>query len=148
MGSLTQVQRSIIVGSILGDGSLRRQEGRKNALLEINHAFQSKKYVDWKYRALRTLVSTPPKARKGNGKRVAYRFTTLSRPEIAEFYERFYKKGRKRIPNKIVLTPLVLAVWFMDDGSKERKGIYLNTQQFTTRTPVETSGISKKTMED
>ena len=28
------------------------------------------------------------------------------------------------------LTPLTLAVWFMDDGCKSRSSVYLNTQQF------------------
>jgi hypothetical protein len=61
-----------------------------NALLEINHALEQKFYVDWKYQQLANLVATPPKARKGNGKRVAYRFTTRSLPELTKFYGRFY----------------------------------------------------------
>jgi hypothetical protein len=28
------------------------------------------------------------------------------------------------------LAPLTLAVWFMDDGSRSRNAVYLNTQQF------------------
>ena len=27
------------------------------------------------------------------------------------------------------LTPLTMAVWFMDDGSRSRRAVYLNTQQ-------------------
>ena len=39
----------------------------------------------------------------------------------------------KRIDSQpsLVLNPLSLAVWFMDDGCKSRSSIYLNTQQFT-----------------
>ena len=37
--------------------------------------------------------------------------------------------GEKSIP-KVTLTPLTLAVWFMDDGSKSHRALYLNTQQF------------------
>ncbi len=29
------------------------------------------------------------------------------------------------------LSPLTLAVWFMDDGSRSYKTVYLNSQQFT-----------------
>ena len=38
VGSLTQEQKSIIIGSILGDRYLRIVSGRKNAFLEINHS--------------------------------------------------------------------------------------------------------------
>jgi len=46
VGSLTQLQKSIIIGCILGDGYLRIFPGRKNALLEINHSLKAKEYVD------------------------------------------------------------------------------------------------------
>lgn len=130
MGSLTSIQKSIITGSILGDGSLRRAQGRINALLEINHSFASKDYVDWKYEHLKNLVRTPPKRRKGNEGRIAYRFTTQSLSVITRFYERFYQDGKKIIPKDLNLDPLVMAVWFMDDGNKTYNALYLNTQQF------------------
>lgn len=38
VGSLTQVEKSIITGSLLGDGYLRIVSGRTNAFLEINHS--------------------------------------------------------------------------------------------------------------
>ena len=34
VGSLTQLQRSVIIGSILGDGYIRIFPGRKNALMD------------------------------------------------------------------------------------------------------------------
>ena len=130
VGSLTLIQKSIIIGSVLGDGSLRKTQNRCNALLEINHSFSSKEYVDWKYEHLKNLVITPPKKRKNNGKRIAYRFTTRSLPEITQFYNKFYKNNNKIIFENIVLDPLVMAVWFMDDGNKTYNALYLNTQQF------------------
>ncbi len=130
VGSLTLIQKSIIIGSILGDGSLRKTQNRRNALLEINHSFSSKKYVDWKYEHLKNLVITPPKKRKNNGKRIAYRFTTRSLPEITQFYDKFYQSNKKVIFENITLDPLVMAVWFMDDGNKTYNALYLNTQQF------------------
>jgi recombination protein RecA len=126
VGSLTEQQRSLIIGSLLGDGAMRC---KVNALLEINHCYEQREYVDWKYRLLANFVATPPKARQGNGSRRAYRFTTRSLPVLTPFYEAFYRGGRKAIP-RIVLTPLTLAVWFMDDGSKSYRALYLNTQQF------------------
>lgn len=128
MGSLTEAQQSMIIGTLLGDGSMRK---KTNAHLEINHAFSQKALVDWKYDALKHFVATPPTARRGNGQRIAYRFTTRSVPELTPFYDIFYPKGKKIIPKELTLTPLALTVWFMDDGSRSRTSVYLNSQQFT-----------------
>lgn len=132
VGSLTLVQHAILVGSLLGDGALRLQRGKLNALLEVNHAFRYKEYVNWKFGNFRDFVLTPSKSRLGNGSRVAYRFTTRSLPVFTEYYWWFYRTGRKRIPLDLILDALSLAVWFMDDGGKSRTASYLNTQQFPT----------------
>lgn len=130
-GSLQPAQHDVLVGSLLGDGTLRIQGKRRtNALFEVNHSWQSRDYVDWKYSVFRSMVLTPPKRRSGNGQRVAYRFTTQSLPAFTNYHRWFYEDGRKRIPFDLDLTPLILAVWFMDDGSKSRSASYLNTQQF------------------
>jgi hypothetical protein len=63
---------------------------KANALLEINHCLEQRTYVDWKYQQLVDLVGTAPKARTGDGSRVAYRFTTLSLPQLTPFYRAFY----------------------------------------------------------
>jgi LAGLIDADG DNA endonuclease family len=126
VGSLSEVQRQLIVGSLLGDGTMRC---KTNALLEINHSSHQRSYVDWKYRHLADLVRTPPKARRSNGKRIAYRFVTRSLPELTPLYRLFYGSGRKRIP-ELELSELTLAVWFMDDGCRSRNAVYLNTQQY------------------
>lgn len=131
VGSLTLAQRAVLVGSLLGDGTLRKQGTRTNALFEVNHSFEFKEYVDWKWKYFQEFVLTPPKARQGNGNRVAYRFTTRSMSVFTGYYHWFYKDREKRIPSDLELNPQSLGVWFMDDGSKSRKMLYLNTQQFS-----------------
>ena len=128
-GSLSQIQHAVLLGSILGDGCLRRQKGKLNALLEINHSVKYKEYVDWKYKIFQSYILSPPKQRNGNGKRVAYRFTTRSLPVFTEYFLKFYSTGYKKIPVDIEIDELALAVWFMDDGNKSRSSFYLNTQQ-------------------
>ncbi len=127
VGSLSGVQRDIVIGALLGDGAMRC---KTNALLEINHSFRQHRYVDWKFRHLAKLVLTPPRVRSGNGERVAYRFVTRSLAELTPYYRLFYESGMKRVPKHVILTPLTLAVWFMDDGCRSRRAVYLNTQQF------------------
>jgi hypothetical protein len=104
---------------------------KTNALLEINHAYKEKKYVDWKFKELSNLINTPPKIRNGNEGRIAYRFTTRSLPVLTPIYKRFYKNKVKSIPRLLKLDRLSLAIWFMDDGSKSYNAVYLNTQQFS-----------------
>jgi hypothetical protein len=133
VGSLSEVQHAIVVGSLLGDGSMRC---KTNALLEINHSSRQRSYVDWKFRRLADLVSTPPKERTGNGGRIAYRFVTRSLPALTPYHRLFYGDGRKRVP-RLEVPALGLAVWFMDDGCRSRNAVYLNTQQFD-RTSQET----------
>ena len=131
VGSLTQYQKFVIIGSILGDGYLRIIKGRKDAFLEINHSFKAKDYVDWKYKVLENIVKSKPKSRKEKEGRIAYRFFTRQHPELTDLLEMFYKNGKKIIPTRIKINPIILAVWYMDDGSKCRNSdVYLNTQQF------------------
>ena len=127
-GSLTKEQKSILIGVLLGDGAMRK---KTHALLEINHSFKQKEYVDWLYQKFQNFVGTKPKMRKSNGTRIAYRFTTKSIPVLTTFYDKFFKQKHKIIPDDLILTPLTLAVWYMDDGSRCDEDIYLNSQQFT-----------------
>ena len=131
MGSLTQEQKSLIIGTILGDGYLRIIPRRKNAFLEVNHSIKQKDYVDWKYSVLQSIVKNGPKLRKGNGNRIACRFYTRCLSEITDSFKYFYKDGKKIIPHDLQINPFSLAVWYMDDGSRSGGSVYLNTQQFS-----------------
>jgi hypothetical protein len=132
VGSLTQLQRSVIVGSLLGDGYLRIVPGRRDALFEVNHSFSQKEYVDWKYQVLQSICRSEPKMRSGNAGRIAYRFSTRQTQELTGLHGMFYASGRKLIPPQLQLDSVMLAVWFMDDGSRCRESdVYLNTQQFS-----------------
>ena len=132
VGSLTRQQKLVILGCVLGDGYLRIVPGRKNAFLETNHSIKAKEYVDWKYEVLKSICLSPPKRRVIDKRRIGYRFFTRQHQEITKIYKLFYPQGKKIIPKNMQLSELTLAVWFMDDGSKTKKGdVYLNTQQFS-----------------
>lgn len=128
MGSLSEVQKSLIEGCLLGDGYMRC---KTNAHLQITHSIKQKDYVDWKYHLLSEYILTPPKAYIGNGNRIGYRFFTRSLPIFTDYYCRFYQK-QKTIPPDLNLSALTLAVWYMDDGSKSYSSCYLNTQKFSS----------------
>ncbi len=134
---LNQFQKSVIIGTMLGDGYLRTVPGRQNAFLEINHAVSQQEYVLWKYNVLDGIRAGAPKMRKGNGKREAIRFYTRQSVELTMLKSLFYKDKIKVIPNDLQLDSVSLAVWFMDDGSRCRESdVYLNTQQFDTESQL------------
>ena len=128
---LTDYQRAILVGTLLGDGSLIETSSKNNLRLQITHCAAQKSFVFWKYEAFKSLVLTLPKYQKQND---AWRFRTISHPELTEIGKLFYQNRQKIVPKDIasLLSPIGLAVWFMDDGAYHRSGGYLiNTQCFT-----------------
>ena len=135
---LTKVQRSIIVGNLLGDGHLESQTNGKTYRLKIEHSISQEAYVNWQYQKLANLVGTPPRVKlKSLTGKVSqnYKFDTLSSSSLRFFGQSFYQDGKKKIPRiiKKLLTPLALAVWFMDDGSiksNQHRALILNTQCF------------------
>ena len=120
---MNKQQKSVIIGSILGDGFLQKT-GKNNARLRLEHGIKQKEYLIWKYQILGNFFQNKPIVleRKNPifGKTYQYiRAQSYSSFEIGKFYRLFYPEGRKIIPEQIkflLKDPLSLAVWFMDDG--------------------------------
>ncbi len=123
-------QRDIVVGTLLGDGSLVETFSRNNLRLQVAQCDAQKSYVLWKYEALKSFVLTPPKYQSINN---SWHFRTISHPEFTELGRIFYRDRTKIVPKDIAsfLSPIGLAVWFMDDGANHGSGYLLNTQSFT-----------------
>jgi len=135
--SLTNFQKAVIVGNILGDGCLCENWSKTNYRLKINHSVKQKEYIFWKYEILKNIVLSEPKIYKPTQ---AVGFRTISHPELTSLWEMFYRDKRKIIPKNIkefLKDPIVLAVWFMDDGNVRKSknntvyGFHINTQSFT-----------------
>ncbi len=124
MVSLTSEQKSILFGTILGDGYLQKT-GKKNARLRLEHGKKQKEYILWKAKKLERLFQGKPKYLErvhpvSKRKYCYWRHQSQSTPYLGKLREIFYsgKSGEKKIPKKIekYLSPLALAVWYMDDG--------------------------------
>lgn len=137
---LTDAQRDILIGSVLGDGNLRVL--KRHACLTISQGERQADYVLWKYKIFRNWVPTEPRREiriyyKDKTKSIInYRWSTVSHPIISKYYNLFYKHNRKVIPEKInslLTSPLALAVWYMDDGSRKPhgKGAFFHTECFS-----------------
>lgn len=135
---LSSRQREILTGLLLGDGHLETQNGGRTYRLKVEQAVRKKEYVDWLFQEFRDFVRTElkekEKTRNGNQtKNVG--FSTLSVGNFRFHAKQFYQ-GRKKVVPKLIgklLSPLALAVWYMDDGSQKsslHRARILNTQGF------------------
>lgn len=114
---LSDIQKDVLIGTILGDGYLRPSRSGKAARLQICHKAAVKEYVDWKYQIFKNLVFSEPRNQIQNN---SLRFTTISHPDLLEYLKYFYINSLKIIPKNILdilKSSLSLAVWFMDDGN-------------------------------
>jgi len=133
---LSPIQKEIIVGKLLGDAHLSCFNTSPAYKLMIQHSLNQKAYVDWLYEHFKDWVLTPPKEKDQIVRGKLYKkywFSTFSHVAFRFYGHQFYRDGKKIVPQLIShwLTPLGLAVWFMDDGSiksKHHRALILNTQ--------------------
>jgi hypothetical protein len=122
---ITERQKEIIYGCLMGDG--KKQHSQSFASLGIGQCDKQKEYVLWKYIELQNITS--PRGvvytKPINDGREEYKnssgiwgFYTKANSDIEKIIKDFYSSGKKQITNDILknLTPLSIAVWFMDDG--------------------------------
>lgn len=136
---LSDYQKEVLIGLLLGDGCLERSKNSLGARLKVSQSIKQNEFVVWLYKVFKNFVQTSPKVKqtkKNSRSHEEVVFNTLTHPCFKSFYGMFYLKGKKVIPESInqVLTPTAMAVWFMSDGSiksKESRGRILNTQSFT-----------------
>ena len=132
---LSQLQRQVLVGLLLGDGHLQKNGAEYRFIWGQGDAHFS--YAQSVYQIWAPLCLSPPHAYVRTAGTL-HRFSSLSLP-LFRFYARlFYHKGIKRIGAGICryLTARGLAYWYMDHGSiksKQSKGLILNTQCFTKK---------------
>lgn len=78
----------------------------------------------WLYGELKNIISRPPRivsSRSSKSGKIYSRwhFSTLSLKCLNSYYHKFYQKAKKVVPNdinKLLISPLSLAIWYMDDG--------------------------------
>ncbi len=133
--SLSNDIKSIILGSLLGDGSLKLNLKYSNARFSFRHSAKQKDYFFWKANMLKKEIAGNKyfwhQGKDGSdgwgGEKI--RFQSLALPALTELYLLTHPhQGKFQIRRKWLnlLTPLSLAVWWQDDGSiiaNGRKGV-------------------------
>ena len=112
---MDNTQEQILIGSILGDGSISHYAGYFRYCEE--HSFKQKEYLLWKNKFLNYNQNTRIRTIKNN-KHKLFSIRKNSK-SFKELYHLFYPNGKKVVTQEILdkLTPLGLAVWYMDDGN-------------------------------
>lgn len=139
MINLTQRQQEILIGTLLGDGCL--EVNGSNVRLKIDHSMNQKQLTDWLFDEFKQFTKSNPYLLSQFDNRTKksyyhYRFSTLSKPVFNNFHSIFYPQKRKIVPKdikKLLVSPLSLAVWYMDDGFRRRdcNSLYLCTSAYT-----------------
>jgi hypothetical protein len=129
--SLSPKSKAIILGSVLGDGSLRLHSKYRNARFSFRHSIKQKEYFYWKVEQLSEISarqSVFEQASDGFSSKKKLRFQSAALPELTELYNLIHQKGKFVIRRKWLnqMNELSLAIWWFDDGSligNGRKGV-------------------------
>lgn len=125
---MSDVHKSVILGSILGDGGLQLPKHSKNVKLAIKHCLKQKGYLEWKKRLLdpfsRPIYKvTDPGIISICGKEVyntgSFATYTMCHPDITTFFKDYYVSNKKKVNIKVIdtLDLLAVSIWIADDGS-------------------------------
>lgn len=109
---LDQIHQEIVRGSVLGDGSLRYTNDY-NVQLRIGHGKYQIDYCKWKQELFDGLVKYSASNSRGG-----WGFDTIPMYELSQVYEDNYPNGKYDPSADLInnLSPLALAIWYMDDG--------------------------------
>ncbi len=113
----------LVIGSMLGDGSVRHVSGL-TAYYREEHAAEQYDYIVWKHQAFGDLAGDIRVTERRVG------FSTKHLHTFSQIRHMFYRSGEsvgtpkyKHITEAVLnlMTPLSLAVWYQDDGSLSKQ---------------------------
>lgn len=144
---------SIVFGSLLGDAHAEKRLAglgtRITFYQEDSHVdyllYLHKNLADAGYCNNKIPVISKRLGNKGKLRKVV-RFATWTYTSFNWIREVWYRDGVKRVPDCIeeYLTPLGLAIWIMDDGSKANKGLKFATNSFSHQDCLKLTAVLKK----
>lgn len=153
--SLNQLQKSVLIGTLLGDASMSSNSGKAIYSVKFEQKLTQVDYINHLYTIFSPYVGTPPRNRVINNSfhiapGASCWFRTYSHISLKFYYDLFYlgisdKTKVKVVPKNIVdyLDPIALAYWFMDDGTSA-KIISKKDNAITMSFVLSTQGFSYK----
>src|SRR5207244_1805431 len=112
---LSEFQWEVLLGGLMGDRALSPTRSRYSARLRWGHGVKQAGYSDWKA----SLFSNVGVSRSTNAKGAMFHDVQPPLAELAELRQAMYVDGKKVLSHDYLkrLTPLSLAIWYMDDGT-------------------------------
>lgn len=142
--SITETQKQLLLGSLLGDANVHTVKPRGNrtrnikkgirARVRFQHGPKQSWYTDWKYNLIKEHVNTPPKTVSNKGfTKTLRRFSTKC--NLNGIVRDTIVNNKKTINQKWLdqVSSLGLAIWLMDDGSITNGCIALHTEGYSLR---------------
>jgi len=139
--------KMVLLGSLLGDGSINIQKNYANARFQMRHSVKQESWFNWKVSILgclgtdKAVHKQAPDGFQKNSKNPAGKlhkvlvFQTKEKPILSEIFKVVQKGGKKYIKRSWLnhLDAEALMVWWLDDGSlvKNCKNGIFCTQGFS-----------------
>ncbi|MEX2625678.1 MAG: hypothetical protein WD225_02280, partial [Ilumatobacteraceae bacterium] len=143
---LSDFQWEVVLGGLMGDASLSPSRSGNGARLRWGHGARQVDYGDWKA----SLFANVGVSRSENSRGAVFH-DVQPMPELAELRQAVYVGGKKVLSDDYLkrLTPLSLAVWYMDDGSfaLRSKGLQERTRGGSGRAEICVEAMSADTRE-
>lgn len=121
---LSKKCREIILGSVLGDGSLKIHSGYRNARFSFRHSVKQEEYFWWKVSFLEEISGRSFAWRQSTRGTDGYgyeklRYQSRALEALTELYGLTHQNGELVARESWLdqLSPLSLAIWWLDDGS-------------------------------
>ncbi len=143
---LSDQQWEVVLGGLMGDGSLSPSRSGNGACFRWGHGAAQAEYADWKASLFADLTVSRSTTAKG-----AVFHDVQPLVELAELRDAVYVGGTKVLSDDYLkrLTPLSLAVWYMDDGgfTLRSKGLQERTEGGSGRSEVCVQAMSPDSRE-
>ncbi|MGH8998764.1 MAG: recombinase RecA, partial [Acidimicrobiia bacterium] len=143
---LSPFQWEVVLGGLMGDGALSVSSTGHGARFRWGHGAKQVAYGDWKASLFSNLTVCRTTNTQGA---VFHDVTPLT--ELRELRDAVYVGGRKVLSEDYLkrLTPLSLAIWYMDDGSfaTRAKGVQDRTRDGSGRSEIRVEAIEPGSQE-
>ena len=146
--NFSKFQKSLLIGSVLGDGHLEKRSHLKHALFREEHSAKQTQWLKWKHDNLKPFTTANTWIRDrgdqalmpdGKGGKKMYDITNViamstgTHPYLTYLHNEFYINRVKIVPKSLIESQFdmtTLAVLIGDDGSLSRNGLIICTDSF------------------
>jgi hypothetical protein len=113
----SQIQHEILIGGLLGDLSIEKRS--LNARFKIERSTKDLKYLQWQFDQFKNYckkINIYDRYDKRYDSTHSYCYIrSCADSELNQYHSDWYQP-KKIVPRNFELTPLILAIWFADDG--------------------------------